>query len=348
MAISGDNLKRVIDSIGALREQSGVVRVLSLGYPDLLVSSAEMEALIGAELTVNLAVRKDSADIIAAHGQEQTLDRVFDAHDLFEKLECDFTVFDISRIRGDEQLVDLNHPVPSEWLGYFHLIIDPGTLEHCFNVAMAIKNIAMMAAPQGRILHHNPLTHLNHGFYNFSPTFYFDFYAFNGFEILEYPLIDQGSLDPWDMHYQAMPPTFNNLLATRCEQREIGWPPQGYYRNYLFVKSFQDLLKDQPHITRAGLAPAGQISALMVERNLAAHVSQLVLFDNYKQGTDIGGILVETMENLKTAAIDGLFITSISYEALLIQQLAEWGFPPAKTYVYRDGDWLPLPKSSGQ
>lgn len=60
----------------------------------------------------------------------------------------------------------------------YSAVIDLGTLEHVFNVAVAFDNVAQLAAPGAHILHVLPANNLvGHGFYQFSPEFFFQLYA---------------------------------------------------------------------------------------------------------------------------------------------------------------------------
>ena len=79
--------------------------------------------------------------------------------------------------------IDLNHPVQ---LGRrFEMVIDGGTAEHVFNVAQFFRTCHELAAPGGLMLHNNPFRGwLEHGFYNFNPTFYWDVAAANRYEVL--------------------------------------------------------------------------------------------------------------------------------------------------------------------
>lgn len=77
---------------------------------------------------------------------------------------------------------DLNVPVPAEMWNRFDLIVDGGTLEHVFDVRQSLTNIGRMLTPGGRIIHVSPTNNwVNHGFYQFSPRLFYDYYAANGF-----------------------------------------------------------------------------------------------------------------------------------------------------------------------
>ncbi|HKP24300.1 MAG TPA: hypothetical protein VJV39_10565 [Dongiaceae bacterium] len=159
-------------------------RICCLGYPDVLVSAEQAQQYLGAELAARLAYRPDSASIIAWHALEAHLDRVIDAQSLFDVMGMRLTVVDLVASRGGERIVDLNEPLPSDLVDAFDIVLDAGTMEHCFNVGQAVRNILAMAKVGGFVIHMNPMTMINHGFFNFSPTFYHDFYGQNGHQLI--------------------------------------------------------------------------------------------------------------------------------------------------------------------
>jgi hypothetical protein len=159
-------------------------RVCCLGYPDVLVSAEQAQQYLGAEVAARLAYRPDSASIIAWHALQAQLDRVIDAQSLFDAMGMRLTVVDLVASRGGERIVDLNEPLPSDLADAFDIVLDAGTMEHCFNVGQAVRNILAMARVGGFVIHMNPMTMINHGFFNFSPTFYHDFYGQNGHELM--------------------------------------------------------------------------------------------------------------------------------------------------------------------
>ncbi len=81
---------------------------------------------------------------------------------------------------GTTILHDMNLPLCIQ--NSYDLVIDIGTLEHIFDIAQAIKNVLTAVKIGGYVLHISPMTWLNHGFYNFGPTFFYDVYRCNGFD----------------------------------------------------------------------------------------------------------------------------------------------------------------------
>lgn len=144
--------------------------VLSLGYPDIVLTPGEVKDLLGVEVTTT-----------TQHGKRHGADKpLAETQEVFKKLGCELTCVDIVQDRGCEIVRDLNYP---QDFGEFDLVLDPGTIEHCFNIGQAILNAANSVKVGGFIFHSPPLSMVNHGFYNISPTLLHDFYAQNGWVI---------------------------------------------------------------------------------------------------------------------------------------------------------------------
>ena len=91
---------------------------------------------------------------------------------------------DLDKYEDDAPCIlhDLNTPVPAELEGKFNLIIDGGTMEHIFDVRQVIENVVRMCKESGWVIHLTPSSnYVDHGFYSFSPCFFYDCYQANGF-----------------------------------------------------------------------------------------------------------------------------------------------------------------------
>ncbi len=86
-------------------------------------------------------------------------------------------------------LHDLNNPVPPELEDRFGLVFDGGTIEHIFDVRQVMANITRMLRLRGCVVHLCSFG-MDHGFYAFSPGFFFDFYGANGFGEFECYLME--------------------------------------------------------------------------------------------------------------------------------------------------------------
>ncbi len=89
---------------------------------------------------------------------------------------------DISDYENPDYIIDFNHDVNEQYHERFDVILDIGTLEHIFDVPTALSNITKMLKEGGEvILILTSSNAIDHGFYSFSPTLFFDFFTINGF-----------------------------------------------------------------------------------------------------------------------------------------------------------------------
>ena len=106
-----------------LRRAPPKSRVVFLGYPDLL-HSPSMEAVINHQGISGLNV-----------DERMTIET------LIEALDLSAIYVDVAPLKGVEEIIDLNFPIAKNYEGKFDLLVDCGTLEHCFNYATAFKNM---------------------------------------------------------------------------------------------------------------------------------------------------------------------------------------------------------------
>lgn len=99
----------------------------------------------------------------------------------------DIHALDISDHDGADLIGDLNDPELHRRIGRrFGTVVEIGTIEHVFHVPNALWNLVQMCELGGEIVHAAPTNNWpNHGFYQLSPTLFHDYYAANGFEVLE-------------------------------------------------------------------------------------------------------------------------------------------------------------------
>ena len=146
---------------------------------------------------------------------------VIDPELFFRMLGLETTVLDLSIESAPDIVVDLNDPIDERYHNLFGLVLDGGTLEHVFDIRQGFVNVANMAAIDGRVMHLNPVNnHVNHGFVQFSPTMFFDYYESNGFTDLSATMImyshDKLGYQPWSTfeYDRSMLRGLNSLLCS--------------------------------------------------------------------------------------------------------------------------------------
>lgn len=160
---------------------------------------------------------------LAARGMDLSLppDR-FSAHLFTQVLGArSYRSLDVSSYQGSEIIANLNHPLPAQHLGRYDVVIDAGTLEHLANLSTALSNIFGLLKPGGIYYFGVPCNNwVDHGFFQFSPTFFRDLCIDNPGLILDdlYLGTDDRYYD-----YAAQSPAFlRALLASRRKLNVLG------------------------------------------------------------------------------------------------------------------------------
>ncbi len=217
------------------RRQPFTGRLGTLGKQSILIEACE-----AATLSEKFGVRPG---ISAASGGKR-----FDDQTLLKGLGfSEVHSIDYSNYEGATHTLDLNSAeLPAEFHESYDVILDSGTLEHVFHIPNVLKNVFQMLKPGGRVIFLSPSSnHVDHGFYMFSPTFFFDYYAANGFHV-ETACVVRYNLDLkqlWDV-YDYYPGTWLDLSMGGLDERPYAiffiatktakarWdaiPQQGYY-----------------------------------------------------------------------------------------------------------------------
>ena len=92
----------------------------------------------------------------------------------------------------------------------YDLVIDAGVMEHVFDVRSVMLNSTDLLKPEGHIIHILPANNtMEHGFYQFSPTLFQDYYLANNYDIVNNLLLElipnkysksNFFVDKWDKH----------------------------------------------------------------------------------------------------------------------------------------------------
>jgi SAM-dependent methyltransferase len=139
-------------------------------------------------------------------------------------------------------VLDLNKKIPASMEERYDLVSDAGTLEHCFDVKEVLFNTVRLLKPGGFVCFHTPMSGLvDHGFYNFSPTLFWDFYGKNGFERMQMSILEEysnRSIRRYDYDpgiAEIVGDLFKKsgifFVARKRALSEIRVPIQGYYRS---------------------------------------------------------------------------------------------------------------------
>lgn len=214
------------------------IKVACLGYPDIIVSEDIIKSLFPQ---INfLQKRTDSDSIKEWHGIESKFE-IVDTEFFFTALNLEVNFFDIRKIRQNEIILDLNEELPKELENAYDIVLDCGTLEHCFNVGIAFINMLKLSKIEGMVMTSTPLNYPNHGFWSFSPCVYENFFRVNSWKMLFYLAVDGSSniIDVKDLNTKridAPKRSIQYVAAQRLKESTFRFPIQQKYNLYPDLK----------------------------------------------------------------------------------------------------------------
>lgn len=188
MSVGLSGLKLLLPALAAVPRRPEA-RLLVLGTQDLVFTYEEAAAFLRAEgvpvRDVPPAERRVTDSFAhVPHGEWWRYRDYLHQDTLFRMLgfESDqLRTLDVDDYEHADLLHDLNQPVPPE-LGEFDLVLNQGTLEHVFDIRQALWNLSDLTRERGQVVHMVPASMLEHGFYNFNPCLFSDFYRQAGWK----------------------------------------------------------------------------------------------------------------------------------------------------------------------
>jgi len=331
MGLGCYNLKYISDIIKLKLNNSKTLQVLSLGYPDILITKDEMKRFLTNEEISRVKLRDDSINIAALQNNEEFVDWCCESYSFFEILGAKLTVFDFTNWSEKEIIIDLNVEIPKEYHNKYDLIIDPGTTEHIFNLPQAMSNILKMSKIDGYIYHSTPFCEPNHGFFSISPTLYYDFYDTNGAKVIKCTKQtqygeDEISLHPREVFFTDKKGVSSVVVKKNQDVKNIVYPIQGKYQNTKLNKSNLNKVIDKIK-TFSNIA--------LVPYNGNARFLEELLCDYTLKIYDDNDILnkylnIEKIEKIIEFNYDIIIITSLTFEDRIRKKLISLGIKPEK------------------
>jgi SAM-dependent methyltransferase len=156
------------------------------------------------------------------------------------------TAIDVSDYEGADIVHNLDAPIPADLEGKFDFICNGSVLDNMFNPVMGLTNISRMLAPGGRVVHFEHASNaVNNAYLQFSPNWFFDYYAVNGYaDCKTYVALFHDLGGPWDFyaclhHDKQEPRLFSSsrfaMTAVIAESAAGStwdrYPIQGQYRS---------------------------------------------------------------------------------------------------------------------
>ena len=214
--------------IWALKRQGDIKsQMVSLGRPGLFMSRTQLNAfLAGTGLTWNAT---DIQEIMGSSFAEPFLERVgIDS----------LSTIDYSDYQGANIIHDMNLPVPEKLCGISDFIFAGGTIEHIFDIRTLMHNITRMLNVGGSIaLSTTQNGYGGHGFYQFSPEFFYRYFESNGYEDIRVYVVGTSHPPRWyyvhdprvlgrRVEFVTMEPTLVLAIARKAKNLPADVVPQ--------------------------------------------------------------------------------------------------------------------------
>ena len=256
----------------------------------------------------------------------------FNSYDFFKMLGFDtISALDVSDYEGADYIFNLNKPVPDSMHARFDFIYDGGTLEHVFNTPMALENGVKMLKSGGVIFHHLPMNNqVNHGFYQFSPTLFFDYYIANDFSECNLFLFDEEGntvrLGPRDIVPLELcnRNTMLGFLARKTSDSEINYPIQSMYSAH--TKYLLEAIGDSPFYIWGTSSGFKNIYSDWFNMNKdRLHFQGFIDSNTEIQASPFQGHTVYDPSVLQNASQDTLILVASTYQPEIEKQIIDMG-----------------------
>ncbi|MEG4272829.1 MULTISPECIES: tetratricopeptide repeat protein [unclassified Microcoleus] len=192
---------------------SNFKRVIELGSQDIASGQEEIAYLLDALF----AFKVDSGTLITAKTLYQSMG--------FEVYEC----IDADGIHN-ALVFDLNKNIQEDhgFSEQFDLVTNHGTTEHCFNQFQCWNNIHNLCSVGGIMIHVLPAQgYVNHGFYNYNPSFFYNLATANNYKLIGLYLSSYKSSDLSAYSLPGLTPYTEKLMKSLC--CDAGQPEIGLY-----------------------------------------------------------------------------------------------------------------------
>lgn len=216
--------------------------VLALGTAEIYATYPELSewfrALAGSECRVSADEVKLSENPVGSKLGWVDADTFFRAFGF-----SDVTSVDLPGAEHEPDLYhDFNNPLPSDYVNRFNLIIDPGTMEHVFNIKTGFSNVVWALRVGGVVIQQLPIYSFNGGYYSINPNVLNDFYAANGFSDLRSYII------MWDRYHAHTGASlcYEYSEATLGQRHALSDHDQCRYSPHLLFMARK--VKEQPEI----------------------------------------------------------------------------------------------------
>jgi SAM-dependent methyltransferase len=151
---------------------------LCLGRQSVNISVSELESIFQKPFPLN----KNSIDNVTKHARLSKEKRIADKFFLENAFNIKYSSIDLNKYENASINFDLNKEIPKQYQNKFDFIFSGGLLDNLFNPSNALINISKMLKKNGRMLIWEPSRGLVGSMLNFTPEYFYSYFALNNFK----------------------------------------------------------------------------------------------------------------------------------------------------------------------
>jgi SAM-dependent methyltransferase len=151
---------------------------LCLGRQSVNISVSELESIFQKPFPLS----KNSIDNVTKHARLSKEKRITDKFFLENAFNIKYSSIDLNKYENASINFDLNKEIPKQYENKFDFIFSGGLLDNLFNPSNALINISKMLKKNGRMLIWEPSRGLVGSMLNFTPEYFYSYFALNSFK----------------------------------------------------------------------------------------------------------------------------------------------------------------------
>jgi len=204
MEIDGDNMGIILSHakyIATMCKQNNITGTLvSLGWQDIFITLQEcrdMSIAIGLDIPISEDRTNQLKKLINSNqhiSSTPSMKKRGLISDIYYYNTLGFSTKDVIDIDPSQASIafDLNQTgILAATKKQYDLVIDAGVMEHVFDTRNVLLNMTDLAKTNGYIIHIMISNNtMDHGFYQFSPTLFQDYYTANKYEIIDISILE--------------------------------------------------------------------------------------------------------------------------------------------------------------
>jgi len=166
------------------RYRSLPVRILLLGRQTICFNASAMYALASrwGLACGDVGVTRAERDTLTIHARQHPDEEFVTDTVFFQMLGVrEIDAIDHSDFEGANIILDICGDLPLDLIGRYDFIFNGSVLDNVWDPPSALRNVTRLLSDHGRVIHVETASACRYNYTALSPSWYFDYYVWNGF-----------------------------------------------------------------------------------------------------------------------------------------------------------------------